>query len=280
MAGAAALLSGCSGVRVLDALVPERDYRLDADQAYGADPRQRLDVYRPLHDATPGAPKPPVVVFFYGGNWTTGSKDDYRFVGESLASAGAVVVIADYRLSPAVHYPVFVQDSALAVRWAADHAEAFGGGPQRLVVMGHSAGAYNAAMLALDGRWLAGAGLSPARLSAWIGMAGPYDFLPIGEPMTQRAFSWPNTPRDSQPIAHVHGGVPRTLLVAAEKDDTVDPQRSTVALANGLRQAGNNVTLHLYPRVSHATLVGALGTPLRWLAPVRRDLLDFLGLPA
>lgn len=277
-AAACAALTACSGVQALDALVPDHDYRLDSDLPYGDDARQRLDVYRPLPQQAEGAPRPPLVVFFYGGNWTNGERTDYRFVGEALASAGAVVVIPDYRLSPAVRYPTFLEDCASAVRWAVDHADTYGADPQRLVLMGHSAGGYNAAMLALDPRWLAAVGLSQKQVSAWIGLAGPYDFLPIGEPMTQAAFDWPNTPTDSQPLAHVTPQSPPALLLVADKDETVDPDRNSAALAARLEQAGVEVSFRRYPRVSHATLVGSMGTPLRWLAPVRRDVLRFLGL--
>ncbi|MCZ2496871.1 alpha/beta hydrolase fold domain-containing protein [Xylophilus sp. Kf1] len=278
LAAAAGFLSGCSGVQTLNALVPERDYRLDAGLPYGDDARQRIDIYRPQPDAMAGSARPPLVVFFYGGNWTHGERGDYRFVGEALASAGAVVAIPDYRLSPAVRYPTFLEDSARAVKWAVDHAEAYGADPARLVLMGHSAGGYNAAMLALDPRWLRAVGLSPSQVSAWIGLAGPYDFLPIGEPMTQAAFRWPDTPADSQPLAHAGPQSPPALLLVAEKDETVDPERNSAAMAERLRQAGVSVSFRRYPRVSHATLVGAMGTPLRWLAPVRRDVLAFLGL--
>ncbi len=277
-AAAASLLSGCSAVQALDALVPERDYRVDTGLAYGDDPRQRLDVYRPGTDPAPGAPLPPMVVFFYGGNWTHGERGDYRFVGEALASAGAVVVVVDYRLSPAVRYPAFLQDCAKATRWAFDHRADFGADPARLVLMGHSAGAYNAAMLALDPRWLRAVGMTQQQVSAWIGLAGPYDFLPIDEPMTRVAFEWPATPADSQPLAHVSAQSPPALLLAAEKDDVVNPQRNSAAMAARLEKAGVEVCFRTYPRVGHATLVGALGTPLRWLAPVRRDVLHFLGL--
>ena len=278
LAAAAALVSGCSGVQTLDALVPHHDYRLDGGLPYGGSTRQRLDVYRPLADGPAGAARPPLVVFFYGGNWTNGERGDYRFVGEALAGAGAVVVIPDYRLSPAVRYPTFLEDSARAVKWALDHADMYGADPKRLVLMGHSAGGYNAAMLALDPRWLGAVGVSQSQVSAWIGMAGPYDFLPIGEPMTQAAFNWPDTPADSQPLAHVTPQSPPALLLVAEKDETVDPDRNSAAMAQRLQRAGVDVSFRRYPRVSHATLVGSLGTPLRWLAPARRDVLRFLGL--
>ena len=279
VAAVAAWLSGCSAAGVLNTLVPADTYEGQQGVAYGPDPRQQLDVYKPL--APVGSAPPPIVVFFYGGSWTKGERADYRFVGEALAARGVIVVVADYRLSPQFRYPVFLQDSAAAVKWAFDHAAELGGSASNVIVMGHSAGAYNAAMLALDPRWLRGAGLAADRKPAgWIGLAGPYDFLPIENRETQVAFEWPNTPRDSQPIEHVTARAPRALLLAAEKDDLVNPQRSTVGMAVRLRAAGVPVTLKLYQRVNHVTLLVAVAKPLDWLAPVRSEVLAFLGLPA
>ena len=278
LAGAAALLSGCSGAGVLNA-VAGKEHQGQQDIAYGPDPRHKLDVYQPLAGNRPAAP--PVVVFFYGGSWSKGERADYRFVGEALASAGAIVVIPDYRLSPGVRYPEFVRDSAVAVKWAFDHATELGGSPDNVVVMGHSAGGYNAAMVALDRRWLDAAGLAPQRkLAGWIGLAGPYDFLPIEDRATQVAFRWPDTSRDSQPIVHVTPQAPRTLLLAATTDSLVNPQRSTVGLSEKLQAAGVPTRVELYPRVNHVTLLAAMAQPLRWLAPVRSEVVAFLGLDA
>ena len=276
LAGAAALLSGCSGTGVLNA-VAGKNHQGQQDIAYGPDPRQRLDVYQPLAGDRPATP--PVVVFFYGGSWSKGERGEYRFVGEALASGGAIVVIPDYRLSPAVRYPEFVRDSAAAVKWAFDHAAELGGSPDNVVVMGPSAGGYNAAMVALDRRWLDGAGLAPQRkLAGWIGLAGPYDFLPIENRETQVAFRWPQTSPDTQPIMHVTANAPRTLLLAAITDSLVNPQRSTVGLGRALQAAGVQTRVELFPRVNHVTLLAALAQPLRWLAPVRSEVLAFLGL--
>lgn len=270
-----AALSGCSASGALNALVPSDSYQLRADLAYGPDARQRLDVYLPLERRTPG----PVVVFFYGGSWTTGERATYRFVGEALASRGIAVVVADYRLSPAVKYPVFLQDSAQAMRWTVEHLGELGADPRQVFVMGHSAGAYNAAMLALDARWLAGAGLKPAQLAGWIGLAGPYDFLPIGNRDVQVAFEWPGTPADSQPMQHVSKNSPPALLLAARGDTTVNPVRNSEALARRLKAAGVPVDLQVYERVSHVTLIAALATPLRGLAPVLDDIAAFVRQP-
>ena len=267
-----ALLTACSAVDVLNATVATDTYRRADDQPYGPDVRQRLDVYQPNADVK----NAPMVVFFYGGSWSMGDRADYRFVGEALASQGMVCVVADYRLSPAVRYPVFLEDSAAVVRWAFDHAARFGADPTRIFVMGHSAGAYNAAMLALDERWLRAVGLSPARLAGWIGLAGPYDFLPIGDAKTQVAFNWPSTPADSQPLVHASRASPPALLLAPTNDTVVSAQRSTVALANKLKSSGVRVQSELFDSVSHVTLVASLASVLRGRAPVLERITAFV----
>ena len=259
-----ALLTACSGVDLLNATVSTDSYRLTQGLAYGRLERQLLDVYQPRNEVA----KPPMVVFFYGGSWSFGERANYRFVGEALASRGIVAVLADYRLSPAFRYPAFVQDSALAVRWALAHAADYGADPARVFVMGHSAGAYNAAMVALDPRWLAAEGLQPARLAGWIGLAGPYDFLPIGDRQTRVAFDWPATPADSQPMVHASAASPPALLLAPTQDSVVNTQRSTVALARKLRESGVRVESELFDSVGHVTLVAALASVLRGRAPV------------
>ena len=259
-----ALLTACSATDLLNATVADDTYVRSEGVPYGPDPRQRFDLYQP---AVP-VRNAPLVVFFYGGSWSSGDRADYRFVGEALASKGIVTMVADYRLSPAVRYPVFVQDSAKAVRHAMETASQYGASPSQVYVMGHSAGAYNAAMVALDGRWLAAEGLKPAQLAGWIGLAGPYDFLPIGDRKTQVAFEWPNTPADSQPLVHASKLSPPALLLAPANDSVVSPQRSTVAMARKLDASGVRVESALFDSVSHVTLVAAMASVLRSRAPV------------
>lgn len=272
----APLLQACSPLRLIDATVPDDTHERQPGLAYGPDPRHRLDLYRPR--AVPGGA--PIALFFYGGSWSSGERSDYRFVGEALASRGIVTLVADYRLSPAVRYPAFLQDAALATRWARDRAAGFGADPRQLHLIGHSAGAYNVAMLALDPRWLGEQGLAPAdSVAGWTGLAGPYDFLPIGVPEVRTAFDWPNTPPDSQPLWHARRtgtAPPPALLLAARRDDLVDPRRNTEALASALRERGSAVQSELFDRVGHATLVGAFARPLRGLAPVLDRVAGFV----
>ena len=265
---------------LINALVPSGSHRLIRSLPYGAHERQRMDVYLPK----PVVQGAPMAVFFYGGSWSSGERADYKFVGEALAAQGIVTVVADYRLSPEVRYPVFLQDSADAVKHAMDSAGVWGASPQRIFLMGHSAGAYNAAMLALDRRWLQEAGASRDQIAGWIGLAGPYDFLPIRAPDVQAAFEWPGTPLDSQPLFHAlqrdASAPPRVLLIAARKDTLVNPERNTLSLAQALTERGQSVAVELFDGVSHATLIGAMAAPLRGLAPVLDTVRQFMVIPA
>jgi acetyl esterase/lipase len=256
-------LTACSPLSVINAVSTGNALQADADVAYGLKARQRLDVYRPASASNSS----PVIVFFYGGNWTSGSREDYAFVGRALAKRGFVVVIPDYRLYPEVRYPDFLDDSAAAVAWTVREINNYGGDASRLFVMGHSAGAYNAAMVAFDPSLLAKLGVKPGVVRGFIGLAGPYNFLPIENRTTRPVFNYPNTPPSSQPINHISAASPPALLIAANKDDTVNPARNTGALADTMRAAGVPVREVYFDKVNHVTLVGSLATPLKGLAP-------------
>ena len=269
------VLTACSPIGVLNALAPGDTYRGTPNVAYGALPRQQLDIYAPV-GAAPAAGWP-VVVFFYGGSWTSGERGDYKFLGEALAEKGVLALVADYRLYPRVSYPDFMDDSAQALAWGLQHAASLGGDPKRVFVMGHSAGGYNAAMLALQPRWLEAAGHDPKELAGWIGLSGPYDFFPLepGSP-ARPVFHHPNYPHHAQPIDDVTPQAPQAFLAAPVDDKVVSPERSTLAMAARLRAAGVPVELHLYDGISHALLAGAFGRPLRGFAPVLADVTTWI----
>src|SRR5579871_3858015 len=168
-------LVGCSGARFWLANAPSVFYRVvrQTDLHYGPDGRQTLDIYAPR-----SARNRPVVIFWYGGSWTQGSKSDYRFVGALLAARGFVAVIPDYRLYPASTFPGFEEDGARAVAWVNRHVEEFGGDPRRVVLMGHSAGAHTAAFLAYNRNFLREAGADPASIVGLVGLSGPYVLVP------------------------------------------------------------------------------------------------------
>lgn len=267
-------LVGCSPATLLNAGIDES--LVTRNLVYGSDPRQHLDLYRPPASQPRPAAGWPVIVFFYGGSWNDGERADYAFVGNALAARGLLTLVADYQLFPQVRYPDFLHDCAQATAWALANTAAHGGDSKRLFVMGHSAGAYNAAMVALDRRWLQSAGSSPERLAGWLGVAGPYDFIPIKNPKVQPVFRHPDVPPDSQPIRHVSARAPRSFLAAAANDSLVDPQRNSVQLATALKGAGVPTTLKLYERTNHLTVIGAMAAPLRFLAPLLDDVEAFV----
>jgi acetyl esterase/lipase len=268
----AAVSPGCTSLDLLNVGTPSRGYAETADVAYGPLPLQKLDVYRPDHPD----PKHGVVLFVHGGHWQTGTKREYHFAGEALASRGFVAVVIDYRCYPASTFPGFVDDAALAVRWTHDHAARFGGDPGRLFLMGHSAGAHIVALLTLDPEYLARVGLDRSAIRGTAGLSGPYDFLP--PPDDRPAF---NMARDDvhpdpqiEPIHFVDGHAPPMLLVQGDQDQTVDPVNAT-RLAAAIRAAGGRVQVLRYPARAHVGVVLALAWPFRWLDPVLDDTAAF-----
>jgi acetyl esterase/lipase len=204
-----------------------------------------------------------------------GSKENYKFVGAALAQQGYVIVIPNYRVYPETRYPGFLEDAAEALRWTKNNVARFGGDPHKLFVMGHSAGAYIAAMLALDGRWLRAVNMTPHwDISGLIGIAGPYDFLPLGDGTLQTIFGTADD-ASTQPISHVSRGAPPALLVTGTNDRTVEPGNSK-RLAARLRNAGDEATVLTYRWVGHLTIIGSFASPLRFLAPVIRDVDAFM----
>lgn len=266
------VLGACSPLPVLNALVPSTTYTAERDLAYGPDPRHRLDVYMPA-----GKPeKAPVIVFFYGGNWNSGARGDYRFAGEAFASQGFVAVVADYRLYPQVKFPDFLYDGARAFAWTRQHIARYGGDPQRLFLAGHSAGAYNAAMLAYNPDYLKGVGIELSAVRGFIGLAGPYDFLPLNGELSKGIFGFPDTSPATQPISFVPaqagGRLVPALLLTAPQDRVVSPGNS-LRMAAKLRAGGGSAKEIAYPELDHARMVGALAAPLRKrYGPVLEDI--------
>jgi len=264
------LLSACSGTSVLNALAPSGAATITHRVVYGEAQRQRLDIYSP---AVRGAA---LVVFLYGGGWHDGDRGLYRFVGAALAAQGLMTVIPDYRVYPEVHYPEFVRDAASVVAWTRTHIADFGGDPGRVFLMGHSAGAHIAALLTLDRRYLAEAGLDPDRaIAGTVGLAGPYDFLPLTSPLYETIFAAAGDLRQTQPITFARADAPPMLLLTGSDDRTVLP-RNTQSLATQIHDKGGRVSEKQYPRLGHALILGAIARPLTWLAPVLADVTSFL----
>ena len=269
-------LIGCTPVGLLNSIS-----RVSGDSAvqlavqgaaYGPHPRNRLDVWVPAK--RPATPLP-VVVFFYGGGWVSGDRGDYGFAGRAFAAQGFVTIVADYRLVPQVRFPDFLQDGALAIKWARDHVAEYGGDPRRISLSGHSAGAYEAAMLALDRHYLADAGVDPSIVRAAALLATPADFYPFTEQRGRDALGqWPR-PKETQPITFARTDAPPMLLMHGTADTVVRPYNSQ-HLAAKLRALGAPVELKLYSGKSHIDLIKSLSPTFRRSTPALADSVAFL----
>jgi acetyl esterase/lipase len=264
-ASLAGFLGGCSPAALLNATVPRSGYTLQPDIAYGADPRQKLDLYLPDTPRADGN----AVIFFYGGSWDSGRKSDYLFVAQALTANGYTVIIPDYRLYPQVRFPAFVEDGAQAVRWASDRT-----GSGKLFVMGHSAGAHIALLLMTNTPYLQAAGVDRMALPGVVGLSGPYDFLPLKSAKLIDIFGSANDP-NMEAITFAKAPLPPALLIHGTADDTVYP-RNSERLAAAWRKAGAPVELKLYPDVGHIDVVASFAELLQRRAATRTDVLAWL----
>jgi acetyl esterase/lipase len=268
-----AALSACTqlGLLTLNTMASFSDYGRQMGLAYGPAPANTLDLYLPRHPA--GAP---VVVFFFGGGWNSGDKSSYKFVGAALAAAGVITVIPNYTLYPKAKFPRFMQDAALSVAWTRAHAREWGADPQRLFLVGHSAGAHIAVLLALDQQYLQQVGGDQQWLRGVVGLAGPYDFLPFTENYLNDLFGPPADFARSQPINFVRADAPPMLLIHGLRDRRVSP-KNTRSLTAALQAVGARVTSQYFPKANHGDLAAAFSIVVRSRLPVLPDILAFIG---
>lgn len=259
---------GQVGNQALSNQVGSYQVRVTADVAYGQDARQRLDIYTPADGQ-----RHPVLVFVYGGSWQSGKRQTYAFVGRQFAKAGYTTVVMDYRLAPAHVFPDYVLDTTQAVGWVYRNIANYGGNPEQLFIMGHSAGAFNAVSAVDDKRFWAKSEVPDKALRGVIGLAGPYDYdFRLGN--TQVAFP-PNSTREQvMPVYHIRSGVPPHLLVTGSKDTLVYPQNAD-SLQQALIKAGGNVERIEVP-ANHAGVVLGLSKPLQPFYPTFDKINAFL----
>lgn len=227
------------------------------DIAYGPQPAQQLEVIVPVAQADA---KRPVVVFIYGGGWHSGKAGEYHFIGRTLARAGYVVVLPGYRLTPDGAFPHMLQDCASALKWVHDHIAEQGGDPNRVFVMGHSAGAYNGMMLTLERQWLGREAVPDGFIKGMIGLAGPYDFYPFTSASARAAFAHVAEPAITQPINFVRRDAPPLLLLTGDLDTTVRP-RNSLALAKAMTAAGAPTQAVVLKGLTHEGIIMKLAQP-------------------
>lgn len=240
----------------------------------GGHPQQKLTVWGSV-DRKAGDRPLPVLIFVHGGSWRSGDPVDYDFIGRAFVAEGFLVVLAGYRLGEDGVYPAMLEDTALAIAWVCEEAGGYGGDPTRIVIAGHSAGAYNAIMVALEEQWLGRRGLSADTIAGVVGLSGPYDFLPLDSESTKASFGHAEHLPATQPAYHIRADAPPTLLIHGERD-TLVKSRNTHTLAERLKKAGATVDAVFYPEMNHNDPLISLAAPWRTSGrEIAQRIIDF-----
>lgn len=274
-----ALVTACdsAGLSVVNLLASFDNYYVYENLSYGSEKQNVMDIYVPeTKNMSNHTKRLPVVVFFYGGCWggcKTLTKEQYVFVAQALTAKGYLVVIPDYRHYPEVNFFQIMVDAGKTVEWVKKNINQYGGDSDRLFLMGHSAGAQIGAILTLDERYLLPDTWSS--LNGFIGLAGPYDFLPFTEEYQRIVFGPEENYPASQPVNFVGGNEPPLLLMYGTDDDTVRPS-NIKSLTKRVTQSGGCVETHYYDGLDHAGLIGALALPLQNSSSVLSDIAGFL----
>ncbi|WP_201536857.1 alpha/beta hydrolase [Psychrobacter immobilis] len=269
-----------SALAIVNGITSSGGVGVSKDILYGDEPLQDLDIYYPkplaqaMEKQSAITKTYPMVVFVYGGSWENGSKEEYAFVGQSLAQAGYVTAVINYRKAPEHVYPDYVEDTAKAIAWSYKNAASFHADPQRLAVVGHSAGAFNAVAAIANEDFLAPYGVKPKDIRAVVGIAGPYsyDFRKFD---SATAFAPDATPDEVMPDRHIKGEQPPYLFLTAEKDKLVY-DTNTINMTKALKARGVMVENGEIKGASHATSIGAMAPPLRWVNDVRAQVVTYL----
>lgn len=251
----------------------DRGIELAAEGSYGPHAAQRAEIWVPEGDAPPGGF--PLVVFSHGGGWHSGEPEDYRFVARTLGDRGYAVALVGYRLVPDGRFPAMLEDTAASLRWVRDRAGDAGADASRVVLIGHSAGAYNVLMMGLDPQWLEKAGVPERSIAGIVSMAGPADFHPFTKDSSRNAMGHVADPQITQPINFARTGSAPILLMHGTVDDVVRPYNSR-NLARALEAEGAPVRLIEYDGMSHAGLVMGLSHPFAQSGKVLDPLLEFI----
>ena len=241
------------GSYALNRLTPRKGYFVQENVAYGLRARHRLDLFR---TQTPREHRP-LIVFVHGGAWMHGDKKDYRFIGEAFAKEGFDVAVINYHLAPEHIFPTSIDDLSLALNFLNVHQQKYQISTEKVVLMGHSAGAFNV-MSAL---------YHPkpyeiqcrSQITAIIGLAGPYHFDYKGDPICADAFDQNKPYQEVMPYYFVESNTVKHYLLVAENDDIVGLSNA-VDLDRRLKEKGNYSQLWTVPRMGHISMIGSVSS--------------------
>ena len=224
--------------------------------SYGDHPQQRLFIHRVPHFET--NEMRPVIAFIHGGSWRDGDPDYYDFIGRSLAAQGFLVVNLGYRLGDDGRWPAMLEDGAAGIAWVRANIADYGGDPDRIVLMGHSAGGHlTAEMMAT--RWNEEADdLPAAMIDAGLPFSGIFDFEPIlhcsendGMQMDAAVAAEISTILRSMPT-----DAPQ--LVAWGENETPDWQRQSQAYVERFATDARRIDALVVPGADHFDVVDVL----------------------
>jgi len=258
------ILAACTQAKFAVVNAPSITYdgTITSNITYGDLPRQNLDIYQP--ETT--NPTLPVIIFFHGGRWTDGNKDQYKFVGLTLSKLGYVVVVPNTRLYPEIKHPVFVEDAAQAIAWVHNNIDIYNGQVDNVFLMGHSSGAHIASLAISDKSYLAKYNLKPSIVSAFAGLSGPYDFIPEAADL-RGMFGPPANYPTMQISSYIDGNEPPMLLLHGQKDKAVILRNLKMA-ENAIKNHNGIVETHIYADADHVDTVAALS----WVNPANLDV--------
>jgi acetyl esterase/lipase len=263
--------TSCAPIKLADFLSPYDNYQLSSEISYGLKKRQKLDIYKPMGRAI----KEAIVIFIYGGGWRSGSRSDYRFIAQPFASKGYITIIPDYQLYPEVQFPVFVQDIAKAILWVHQEYKKENKEP-KIILVGHSAGAHIAALLALDERYFKEEAAPEKVLHGWVALAGPHAFNPLGTKRTKPIFeTFKNKIEQVKPVTFARADAPPGLLIHGGKDTTVY-EKNSVLLKNAIKNKQGQITFRSLPGVGHIGILLSLAEDRLFTSDTKREIFKFI----
>lgn len=260
-------MAGCIalGQAVVNFPVHFREDMVRRDLRYGEENWHRMDIYYP---EKPSQTLRPVIVFIHGGRWSTGNKAHYPFVAETLTRRGYIVAIPNYGTYPAVTFPAFVEDAARAIAWLRRESGSLQLDRNRIMIVGHSAGAHIGALLCADPRYLTAVGGSRDWITAFAGLAGPYSFVP-DEPDLVAIFGPPARYPQMQVTHFIDGLQPPMLLLQGTDDDAVH-MSNLEKMERAIRDKGGVVRTRIYYGVGHLGIL----TSFSWMHNGRNTIVN------
>ena len=242
------ILASCTSLAsyLANSSVDESELNINSNIAYGQKDVQKLDIISAKNQDA----KSPVIIFYYGGGYSDGSKEMYLFIADYFAKRGYVVAIPDYSKYPNVKFPEFVEDGALAFNWVKDNISKYGGDANDIILIGHSAGAHIAALLTYDENY----GVSE-NVKSFIGLAGPYNFIPEEEKY-KKIFGPPENYKNMHVDNFVDGNEAPALLLWGAEDEIVG-KRNIEILSDAINWKGGNVQTQILKNVDHISIISA-----------------------